>query len=146
MCAIQVCQRNLPAICEPQSVYETETDPLVLWRAQAVTKPAAYSIRVPPRAGRVTCPGCGLSFFAAGPTGYAEEQPVCDLCLLLSCQELGMVMALVAVVRMFGSFEPLTAEEYSLALTELGGFARIYERFAAKAGPARVIRIPRFDP
>ncbi len=72
-----------------------------------------------------------------GPVGHSGDRPVCDLCLLEGSSVLGMVLALVAVVRAFGSVEVSSDEEHRQALAELGAFARIYERFAAKSGPAR---------
>ncbi len=100
----------------------------------------AYSIRLAANAG-TPCPLCGAAT-GSGPVGYHGDQAICDLCLLEGSNELGMVLALVAVVRAYGSVEQASSDERRDALNELGAFARIYERFAAKSGPARMF-LPR---
>lgn len=82
----------------------------------------------------LACWSCGVDFLAAGPTGYIDDRAVCDLCLLQRHQPLGMVLALVAVSRAFANADP---GEHAVALTELGAFARIYERLARRFGPPR---------
>ncbi|MEM7356225.1 MAG: hypothetical protein AAF657_35750, partial [Acidobacteriota bacterium] len=104
-----------------------------------------YSIRIPEPGGPAHCALCQASFSAAGPTGFAANRPICDMCLLEGSAGLGMVLALVAVVRAFATVQPTRREDYRSALAELGAFARIYERFAVKAGPPRVFRVPSFD-
>lgn len=95
-----------------------------------------YSIRV------ATDPGSPCRLCAAetgsGPVGYREEEPVCDLCLLENSPELGMLLAVAAVTRACGSVEIASAADRRDALNELGAFARIYERIAARSGPARL--------
>ena len=86
----------------------------------------------------VPCALCGTAT-GSGPIGYRGERPICDLCLLEESNELGMVLALVAVARAYGSVEPSSDEEQQQGLAILGAFTRIYERFAAKFGPARPI-------
>ena len=130
---------------EPAAVYDVEAEPAVSWPWEDELEHAAYSIRIPEPAGPAKCARCQVRFSAAGPTGYAEDQPICDMCLLEGCSELGMVMALAAVVRAFGAVPPSSRQDYRDALNELGAFARIYERFAAKSGPPRVFRIPSFE-
>ncbi len=78
----------------------------------------------------------------AGPVGHFDDQPICDLCLLEGSHELAMVLALVAVVRAYGSVEVASDAERREALDELGAFARVYEHFAAKSGSPRRI-VPR---
>ena len=96
-----------------------------------------YSIRL------ATDPGTPCHLCAAetgsGPVGYRDEEPLCDLCLFEEAPELGMVLALVAVVRAYASIRPASADEHREALNELGFFARMYELFAAKSGPMRWI-------
>ncbi len=94
-----------------------------------------YSIRIATNAG-APCPLCGAAT-GSGPVGYLGDQAICDLCLLEGSNDLGMVLALVAVVRAYGSVEQASSDEQRDALNELGAFARIYERFAAKSGPMR---------
>ncbi len=130
---------------EPAAVYEVEAEPAAGWPWEDALEKVPYSIRIPEPAGPARCARCRVRFSAAGPTGFAEDNPICDMCLLEGSAELGMVMALVAVVRAFGTVRPSDQEDYREALAELGAFARIYERFAAKSGPARVFRIPSFE-
>ncbi len=135
---------SVPVVCEPAAVYEVEAEPAVGWPWSDALEDAPFSIRIPQPAGSARCARCRVRFSAAGPTGFAKDSPICDMCLLEGSQELGMVMALVAVVRAFGAVRTATQEDYQEALSELGAFARIYERFAAKSGPPRVFRIPGF--
>ena len=137
-----LADRPVPVVREPAAVYDVETEPAVGWPWSDHLENVQYSIRIPEPSGQARCARCRVRFVAAGPTGYAQEVPICDMCLLEGSQELGMVMALTAVVRAFGAVRPASYEDYQEALAELGAFARIYERFAAKSGPARVFRIP----
>ena len=99
-----------------------------------------YSIRFPEQPGETRCPRCGDRFRAAGPTGHVNDEPICDLCLLECEENLGMVLALVAVVRVYSAEQFESAEEHWEALEEVGAFARIYERSAARSGPPRIFR------
>jgi hypothetical protein len=112
------------------------------WHADVLVEAAPYSIRIPVPAGEACCPRCLRRFLAAGPTGFVDEQPICDLCLLDGSQPLGMLLALAAVVRTFGAVEPEREEERLEASEELAAFARIYERVAAKSGPPRAFEFP----
>ena len=69
-----------------------------------------------------------------------KDAAICDLCLLEGSHDLGMVLAAVAVTRAYASMGG-TPEERQAALEELGAFARVYERVAAKSWPAGIIRI-----
>ncbi len=137
--------QRVPVIREPAAVYEVDAEPAAGWPWGDELENVMYSIRVPIPAGMVRCARCRVRFSAAGPTGFAEDSPICDMCLLEGAPELGMVLALVAVVRAFGVVRPSGHGDYREALNELGAFCRIYERFAIKAGPARVFRIPGFS-
>ena len=134
---------RVPIIREPAAVYEVEAEPVAGW-PWAELEDVQYSIRLPQPPGMVRCARCRVRFSAIGPTGHAEDSPICDMCLLEGSQELGMVLALVAVVRAFGAVQPASHSDYGEALNELGAFARIYESFAIKSGPARIFRIPGF--
>ena len=104
-----------------------------------------YSIRLPENAGPVECARCDKRFHAAGPTGHANEWPICDDCLLACEEELGMVLALAAATRAYGSLRFGSAREHWEALEKIGSFAHTYEQFAmSRSGPARVFR-PDFD-
>ena len=105
-------------------------------------QPGLYSIRIPEPSGDTRCPQCQNEFLASGPTGFAGEQPICDLCLFEASKSLGMVMALTAVARTFGAADVASDDDYQQASEELATFARIYEIFAAKTGPARPFRLP----
>lgn len=98
-----------------------------------------YSIRIPTSPGRATCGLCGRRYVAAGPTGHVEDEPICDLCMLERDQQLGMVLALVAVTRSYGRGWPLDELEENNARLELMAFARIYETQAANYAPARPV-------
>ncbi len=137
--------QDKPVVREPAAVYDVETEPSVGRPWDDQLEDALFSIRIPRPAGSVRCARCQVIFSAAGPTGYAEDSPICDMCLLEGSQELGMVLALVAVVRAFGTVRASSHGDYQEALGELGAFARIYERFAAKSGPPRIFRIPGFS-
>ncbi len=99
-----------------------------------------YSIRGAESPG--TCAACGKQETGTGPVGYFDEEPVCDLCLLEHTTDLGMILALVSVVRAFGSLGTGTPEEHQEALEELGAFARIYHRIASKSWPVRLFPLP----
>ncbi len=107
--------------------------------AKLATKPG-YSIRLATDAG-APCRLCAAET-GSGPVGYRGEEAICDLCMLEDSKELGMVLALVAVARACASVELTSDADRRLADAELGSFARIYETFAAKSGPARRI-LPR---
>lgn len=98
-----------------------------------------YSIRLPAVRDVVTCSICDTRFLAAGPTGYHEEAPICDICMLEVEEELGMVLSLVAVIRAFASLQYDSREEKRQALLEIGAFAHIYERMAMRSGPPRLL-------
>lgn len=100
-----------------------------------------YSIQVA-RSPGIPCAECAEPT-GAGPIGCLADEPICDMCLLEGCHELGMVLAVIAVARTYASIDPLQVRERREALEELGAFVRIYERFAAKLGPPRRFRIPR---
>ncbi|MEM8996083.1 MAG: hypothetical protein AAGF23_14950, partial [Acidobacteriota bacterium] len=98
-----------------------------------------YSIRVPREASRVCCPLCAASFVAAGPTGYVDDRPICDLCLLERETQLGLVLALVAVTRSYGAVWPQDELEEEHARLELMAFARVYDAKASSFAPARPV-------
>lgn len=133
-------------ICEPAASYAaTATASRGIepgWLPQVEVYAVPYAIRIPIPAGEVDCPGCGVKFMAAGPTGYVGEQPICDMCLLEGSQPLGMLLALAAVVRAFGALDATAGSDYVDASEQLAAFARIYEIVAAKSGPPRPFRIP----
>ncbi len=135
-----------PALGTPaSSAALKEADPRP--RPKVVSEPAKaeeplYSIRGAESPG--TCAACGKQETGTGPVGYLDEEPICDLCLLERTTDLGMALALISVVRAYGSLGTGTSEEHQEALEELGAFARIYHRIASKSWPARLFRIPGF--
>lgn len=96
-----------------------------------------FSIRVPPRSAIVNCELCSKPFSAQGPTGYYDERPVCDACLLEQENQLGMLMALAIFTREYARLAAMEGEAAAEAATEMLAFARIYELFAARFGPSR---------
>ena len=99
-----------------------------------------YSIRLAEKPG-TPCAAC-LEPTGTGPVGFLGEEPICDVCLLRDSPMLGMVLALVAVTRDYGAFEPSSSGQWQAAMAQLGAFARIFERFAARFGPRRRILRP----
>lgn len=98
---------------------------------------ARFSVRVPETPDIVPCCHCRLPVFASGPTGYRDDAPACDACLLEQAPELGMMLVLIALARQFSAIPSSRGRHDHVSLVELGAFARIYERFAAQRGPSR---------
>ena len=99
-----------------------------------------YSIRVAENPG-TTCAACGKQETGAGPVGYLDDEPICDLCLLEGSADLGLILALISVVRAFAAAGGTPEDQY-YALRELGAFAKIYHLVASKSWPARIFRLP----
>lgn len=94
-----------------------------------------YSIRVTDQPGS-PCATCHRPT-GHSPVGYRGDAPICDLCLLQASTPLGLTLALVAVTRAFATGIARDDGDTSMALAELGAFARIFERVASSWGPAR---------
>ncbi|MCP3960125.1 MAG: hypothetical protein GY719_19955 [bacterium] len=106
---------------------------------------SAYSIRfVLSPGGR--CAACGSRDTGNGPVAYRGEEPICDPCALEACAELGLVLALIAVIRAYATASERTHTDSLEALRELGAFARIYEHVAVKTGPPRILHLDRQGP
>jgi len=114
--------------------------------------PIRYSIRIPATLATVVCPHCRKEFPAGGPTGFAEDEAICDRCLLKADQQLGMVLALIGIVRRFATSCPLDTEDMRKPISQVlggddpglrealgwvGAFAYVYHCFASQHGPAR---------
>ena len=110
--------------------------------SRSVPDEPLYSIRVAESSGTL-CAACGKQETGSGPVGYMDDEPICDLCLLERSTDLGLMMAVVAVVRAYAGTGG-APEQRQEALEELGVFARIYHRVASKSWPARIFRIPGF--
>lgn len=136
------CPRRMLAGDLPQPP-EADPRPLPegLSRPPKIDDPV-YSIRVAESPGTL-CAACGKQETGAGPAGYMEHEPICDLCLLERSTDLGLILATIAVVRAYAATGGKTKERQG-ALDELGVFARIYHRVASKSWPARIFRIPGF--
>ncbi len=102
-----------------------------------------YSIRAA-AAGPTACAACGHEVAGGAPLGLRGEEPLCDPCLLEASPQLGLMLALAAVARAFAEACRQARGQHPGALEELGTFACVYERIAAKAGPMRDFRIPGF--
>lgn len=128
-----------PAVADP-ALAESEWLPRTVIPALRVMD-EPHSIRIPLQPGPVLCPTCETSFRAGGPTGYAGDRPICDLCLIERCEDLGMLMTMGLAVRAFANFVPRSRDEHRRALDELGIVARVYERFAERSGPPRPVHV-----
>lgn len=95
------------------------------------------SIRVPSPSTIARCEFCGKIFPAQGPTGYYEERPICDRCLLEHENQLGMIMALGLFTRTYARLAAEGGMHASDAATEMLAFAKVYELFADAFGPPR---------
>ncbi len=102
---------------------------------------STYSIRVA-TGHPVACAVCGRELAGGAPLGQRGEEPLCDMCLLEGSPQLGLMLALVAVARTYAVAAGRSREPSPEALHELGYFACVYERIAAKSGPMRAFRIP----
>lgn len=97
-----------------------------------------YSIRMPEHPGKVPCARCGGRFQATGPTGHADQEPICDPCLLECERDLGLALGLVSVMRTYASASFSSVRDHWDALVEVGAIARVYEGVAGdRFGPAR---------
>lgn len=124
------------------AVAQAEPDPPALPDGQAqviIPGEPLYSIRLVQGPGGL-CTNCGKQQTGSGPVGFCDDDPICDLCLLQGTSALGMVLAVISVIRAYANARG-TAEEWQAALEEVGAFARIYERIAIKTSPPRIIRI-----
>ncbi|MCP3960395.1 MAG: hypothetical protein GY719_21330 [bacterium] len=99
-----------------------------------------YSIRVAENPG-TTCAACGKQETGTGPVGFLDDEASCDLCLLERSADLGLILALISVVRAYPGAGG-TPEASQDALAELGAFSRSYHHVASKSWPARMFRIP----
>ncbi len=111
-------------------------------RTMSASEPAC-SIRAA-AAGPTACAACGHEFAGGAPLGLRDEEPLCDLCLLEASPQLGLMLALVSVARAYAVACGKGRKQNPEALEELGFFARVYERIAAKSGPMRRFRVPGF--
>ena len=100
-----------------------------------------YSVRAGAGPG-VSCAACGRRFDGRGPSGYRDDAPICDSCLIESDAELGMVLAVISVNRVYANLSAQGSGEWLDPLLELGAFARLYELFAKRTGPPRIFHIP----
>ena len=121
---------------------EADPTPLPEGLSRSAPDDPLYSIRVADSPGAM-CAACGKQETGAGPVGYMDDEPICDLCLLERSTDLGLMMAMIAVARAYAEAGATAADEQE-ALRELGVFARIYHRVASKSWPARIFRIPGF--
>ncbi|MCP3987247.1 MAG: hypothetical protein GY723_22905 [bacterium] len=119
---------------------EADPTPLPEGLSRSAPEERLYSIRVAEDPG-APCAACGKQETGAGPVGYMDDEPICDLCLLERSTDLGLLLAKAAVARAYSGTVGTTGEQQE-ALHELGVFARIYHRVCS--WPARIIRIPGF--
>lgn len=103
----------------------------------ALIEPRTPSIRVPEPSGTQPCAVCDRPFLAAGPTGHLGRRPVCDRCFLEVDLQLGMVLAMISVVRAYGAVGAASPWQEERAEGELLASARLYERIASRWARAR---------
>lgn len=85
----------------------------------------------------VSCGRCGNFLSAGGPTGCLGREPICDVCLLEGDSQLGMLVALGSVARLYAQFDREDGSAREIAAAQLLAFARIYDRFAHRFAPMR---------
>ncbi|MCG8460469.1 MAG: hypothetical protein MI919_29660 [Holophagales bacterium] len=95
------------------------------------------SIRMPGASGTVECAACRAGVALSGPTAFRGAVVMCDGCLLRAEPELGMLLAVAAVVRSYGQSRPEGLLDETTLRAELLAFARVYERWAGERGPGR---------
>ena len=75
------------------------------------------------------CAGCEEKSTWDGPVGYLGTQPICDICLLVGCPELGLLLALGILARAFAAdSEDASAAERATSLDLLAIFALVFDR------------------
>ena len=99
-----------------------------------------YSIRFV-RGPAGLCSACQRRDAGSGVVAHRGEEPICDPCALESCAELGLVLAVIAIIRAYATASGRTGTDSLDALRELGAFARVYEHVAAKTAPARMFNL-----
>lgn len=64
-----------------------------------------------------------------GPVGYKGSRPICDICLLVGCPDLGLLLALGILARAFAAdSEDASAAERAASLDLLAIFALVFDR------------------
>lgn len=124
----------------PAAVLASQAERQPIGREEVGLEEVVYSIRLPSPPQRISCHQCRRRFRAAGPTGHANGEPICDHCFLGATEELGMVLALISVVRLFAGTSYPSNAEYWESLALVGAFSRIYERTAIRSGPPRIFQ------
>ncbi len=75
------------------------------------------------------CAGCEEKLTADGPVGYIGSLPICDICLLVGCPDLGLLLALGILARAFAAdSEGASAAERATSLDLLAIFALVFDR------------------
>ncbi|MEM9557682.1 MAG: hypothetical protein AAGC60_25715 [Acidobacteriota bacterium] len=123
-------------MAQPAAAAALESEPPVS-PANAAASADELSIRIARPTRRSRCALCRRRVVAAGPIGHAGSRPVCDRCLLDHDPQLGMAMAMISVARAYGSSRPHSLPDEERARAELLAFARLYDQFVARFGPAR---------
>ncbi len=104
------------------------------------------SIRIPPKSAFVNCELCSKLFSAKGPTGYYEDRPICDRCMLEHESQLGMMLALSIFTRTYARLAAEEGPTAAEAANEMLAFARVYEYFAGRYGPPRSLDFNAMNP
>lgn len=96
-----------------------------------------FSIKMPAVPGVFPCAICARFVAARGPTAHLDDDVVCDVCLLERESQLGMLIALASITRLYASFDENDGAAANVAAAQLLAFARIFEVFARRCGPGR---------
>lgn len=95
---------------------------------QPVDPAVDYSIRRNGSPG-LQCAMCKKKPTWDGPVGYMGSRPICDICLLIGCPDLGLLLALGILARAFAADSAgASAAERAASLDLLAIFALVFDR------------------
>ena len=90
-----------------------------------------YSIEINRSPGRL-CANCRAHSSAEGPVGHRDGAPICDVCLLVGDQDLGLLLALGILVRAYAAdVEQSSERSQTEGLRLLALFAMLFDRQAS---------------
>ena len=90
-----------------------------------------YSIEINRSPGR-PCANCRAHNSAEGPVGHQDGDPICDVCLLVGDQDLGLLLALGILVRAYAAdVEQSSERSQTEGLRLLSLFAMLFDRQAS---------------
>ena len=98
--------------------------------------PTGYSIRIAVLPG-TPCKFCGTTS-GAGAVGHFFDDPICDRCCATHCLDLGMVLALIDVMRCHAILKAENSEAARARQGKVDTFLQIFETMVSHWGPPRV--------